>query len=143
MSNFNPPPIQEPMIEQEGTCRLAWALFFNSLFTGDTGTAWTPTFTSLTTVGTPTITGAYYRISQGLYYFRVTITPATSTTSTAGTTYINNFPLTLQSDGACLAVSGNLGTAAGHCVASNNRIYVPAWSAVTVSLSIVGLVEAR
>lgn len=143
MSKVSPPPTYNPLIEdQSGNASLRWILFFNSIYTGDTGTDWTPTFTNLTTVGTPTITGRYFRISQNLVYFSVVITPATSTTATAGTTYIDNFPLDITTDGACLAVSGGAGTPAGQCVASNNRIYVPAWSAVTVPLTIIGLVEA-
>lgn len=141
MVKVSPPPFIEPLADEEGVASLPWSLFFNQMFTGDTGTSWTPTFTSLTEVGTPTITGKYFKIGQSLCYFWVTITPSTSTTATAGATYINNFPLDIVSDGACLAVSGLLGTNAGQCEASTNRIYPPSWSAVTVPLTIVGLVE--
>jgi len=41
-----------------------------------------------------------------------------------------------------LAVSGLLGTNAGMCDKSSNNIYVPSWSAVTVPLTVVGMVEA-
>lgn len=145
MSEIDPPPIYDPITPPQGDGKLSlrWVQFMNSLFNGDTGTAWIPTFTSLTVSGAPTITGVYYRIGRTLVYFAVTITPATSTTSTAGTTYINNFPLTLTGNGACLAVSGLLGSSAGMCDKATNRIYVPAWSAVTVPLTIVGLVEAN
>lgn len=142
MSNIAPPPIYNPLSEQDGKATLPWILFFNQLFVGDEGAAWTPTFTSLTITGTPTITGRYYKISDRLTYFRVTIVPATNTSSVAGTTYVNNFPLTMTGDGACAAVSGLLGGTLGMCDMASNRIYTPAWSAVTVSLSIVGIVEA-
>jgi hypothetical protein len=142
MSN-QPPPIQEQLTDDQQALTMPWILFFNQNFTGDLGTSWTPTFTSLTETGTPTITGRYYQISQALCYFNVTITPATDTTATAGTTYINNFPLTASSNGICFAVSGNLGSNSGMVVASNNRIYVPAWTAVTVPLTIIGIVEAN
>lgn len=142
MTEVKAPPIYDPVIESDGKARLPWILFFNSLFTGDNGTPWTPTFTSLTQTGTPTITGKYFRISRSLVYFWVRIVPGTNTSAVAGTTYINNFPLTLQSDGACLAVSGLLGSSAGMCDSATNRIYVPVWTNVTVALTIVGIVEA-
>lgn len=142
MTTIKEPPIYELLAETDGKARLPWILFFNSLFTGDTGTAWTPTFTNLTITGTPTITGKVYKIGQSLAYFSVRIVPATNTTAVAGTTYINNFPLTLKADGACLAVSGLLGSSAGMCDSATNRIYVPVWTTVTVPLTVVGFVEA-
>lgn len=143
--SLQPPPIYEPLSqEKSGIASLPWILFFNQLFGGDKGTPWTPTFTNLTVVGaTPTITGNYYKISQALAYFKVKIVPGTNTSAVAGTTYIDNFPLTMAGDGACLAVSGLLGTNAGMCEQASNRVYVPAWTTVTVPLSIVGMVEAN
>ncbi len=141
--SLEPPPILNPLVDEKGVATLPWILYFNQLFIGDAGASWTPTFTSLAITGTPTITGRYYKLSQALCYFSVTITPATDTTATAGTTYIDNFPLTASANGICFAVSGNLGTVSGMVVASNNRIYVPAWSAVTVPLTVVGMVEAN
>lgn len=141
MSKVKPPPIYDSVVDEGGKASLSWTLFFNQLFTGDTGTEWTPTFTNLTTVGTPTITGRYYKIGQKLCFFSVRIVPATSTTSTAGTTYISNLPVTAREYGPCFALSGNLGSNAGMIDSSTNRVYVPAWSAVTVPLVIVGIVE--
>lgn len=143
MSRLNPPPTYENVVGGDGKASLPYILFFNQVYEGDTGTTWAPTFVNLTEVGTPTITGRYYRLTQRLVYFAVTIVPQTSTTATAGTTYISNFPLTLQGDGACLAVTGLTGSNAGMCEATTNRIYVPGWTAITVPLTIVGLVEAR
>lgn len=137
------PPIRNPLIDDEGFANLAWILFFNSLFEGDTGTTWTPTFVNLTQTGTPTITGRYYRLSRRIVYFAITVTPATNTSAVAGTTYIDNFPLTFSGDGVSFAVSGNLGAGPGHVVASGNRIYVPSWTAVTVPLTVVGMCEVR
>jgi hypothetical protein len=139
---YQAPPIYSPVVEKDGKATLPYILFFNQLFTGDVGTDWTPTFTNLTQVGAPVITGHYYKLSDSLVYFRVKIIPSTSTTSSAGSTYINNFPLTISGDGACFALSGLLGTSAGMCDQASGKIYVPAWSAVTIPLSIVGLVEA-
>lgn len=138
-----PPPIQEQVIDEGGILTLPWILFMNNLFTGDRGTDFTPVFTNLTTVGTPTLTGRYIKIGQSLAYFWLKIVPSTSTTAVAGTTYINNFPLTFLSDGICFAVSGLLGSTSGHITSADNRIYVPAWSAVTVPLTIVGIGEVR
>ena len=117
-------------------------LFFNSIYDGDSGTTWEPSFTGLTTTGTPTITGKYFRISGKLIYFNVVITPATNTSSVAGTTYINNFPLTIAADGACHAVAGNTGSTAGMAVASTNRIYTPDWTLVTNPVTVTGFLEA-
>lgn len=144
MSNIQAPPIQQEMVDEDGIATLQWILFFQQLYTGDTGTDWTPTFTGLTEVGgAATVTGRYFRIGQNLCYFWVRVIPVTSTSATAGTTFVNNFPLTVVSDGACLAVSGLVGGNAGQVELGTNRIYPPSWSAVTVPLTIVGLVEVQ
>lgn len=142
MTTIKEPPIYEELAESDGKPKLPWILFFNSLFNGDTGTAWAPAFTNLAQTGVPTITGRVYKLGRSLAYFSIRIAPSTDTSSTAGTTYVNNFPLTLSADGACLAISGLLGTNAGMCDSATNRIYVPSWSAVTVPLTVVGFVEA-
>lgn len=141
MSNKIEAPIRIPILDETGAISMPWALFFNSLAIGDPGTEWTPTFVGLTAVGTPKIEGKYYRISRYMTYFRITITPATSTTATAGTTYCNNFPVEVSGDSACTVVAGNTGSNNGMVVGLNNRIYPPSWSAVTIPISIVGLVE--
>lgn len=138
----SPPPIYDTMITDEGKANLSWILYFNSLYQGDSGATWTPTFTSLGEVGTPTITGRYYKFNGNrLCYFHVVVTPATSTTSTAATTYIDNFPLTIANDGICFAASGGAGTVSGHAVAANNRIYTPAWGAVALPVHVIGICE--
>jgi hypothetical protein len=136
------PPTTEQVIDKYGLPTFAWALFFDQTYKGDAGDAWTPTFVDLTTDGTPTFSGRYYRISRYLVAFFVTVTPGTSTTSTAGTTYIDNFPLAFAGDSVCWAASGGLGDGPGHIVAGSNRIYVPAWDAVTVPLTVIGIGEA-
>lgn len=142
MVTVKAPPIYEQLSQDDGKATLPWILYFNNLFNGDTGTSWIPTFTSLTITGTPTITGKVYRIGQSLAYFSVRVVPSTDTTAVAGTTYIDNFPLTLKADGACLAVSGLLGSNSGMCDQASNKIYVPAWTAVTVPVTVIGIVEA-
>lgn len=143
MSGVAAPPIYEPIVDKNGTVSLPWILFFNQIFTGDTGTEWTPAFTGLTSTGTPTLSGIYYKINQRLTYFRAVVTPATDTSAIAGTTFINNFPLTIRANGSCLATAGTAGSIGGSVVASSNRIYVPTWTLVTVPVTITGLIEAR
>lgn len=137
--SIDPPPIAEVMIEQNGLPKIPWIVFFSNIFQGDSGTTWTPTFTSLGSTGTPTITGRYYRINQRYCLFFVTITPATDTTSTAATTYISNFPLSFSIDSVCFAGTGSGAVQAiGGIRASDNRIYTPGWSAVTTPITVVG-----
>lgn len=144
MTEISEPPIYQPIADQQtGIAALPWILFFNALFTGDTGTDWTPTFTSLTQTGVPTITGRVYRIGRSWAIFRVTIVPATDTSSTAGVTYIDNFPLTMSNDGFNLAVTGLVGSSAGMCDSATNRIYMPTWTSIVLPLTIIGLVEAN
>lgn len=137
----NPAPITQPVLDQGGLPTLPWTLFFNQSYEGDAGTEWTPTFQNLT--GGATITGRYYQLSQYITYFTVTVDPDTSTSATAGTTYIDNFPLGINGDGFCISVAGVAGGAIGVCDASTNRIYVPSWSGVSVPLTILGICEAR
>lgn len=137
-----PPPTRNPLTEGKGELTMPWLLFFNQIFYGDAGNIWTPTFIGLTEVGAATITGRYYQISQFLCYFNALITPSTNTSAVAGTTYINNFPLTANSNGFCVSVSNNLGGGLGMVNASNNRIYVPTWTTVTTPINIIGVVEA-
>lgn len=142
MGNLNPPPIQEQLVEQDGGLSLPWVLFFTNLFQGDTGTEFTPTFENLTQVGgSATITGRYYLISRQLCYFSITVTPVTNTSATAGATAVNNFPLNFSNNGIVFAVSGLTGTGSGMVNQADNKIYVPAWSAVTVPVTIVGIAE--
>lgn len=145
MSTIKPPPLYDPVIEENGIASGTWTLFFNSIFTGDTGTDWTPEFVNLGSTGTPTITGRYYRISRNLVYFRIVVTPATDTSSVAGLTYVQNFPLQMRGDGACfsLAPSSGTGGSIGVAAASSGRIFTPVWTSVTVPVIVVGMVEAQ
>ncbi len=142
MTKIAPAPIYIPVVDESGVATLPWILFFNQLFTGDTGTAFTPVFTNLTIVGTPTFDAKYYKIGQNLVYFSLKITPATSTSATAGSTYFD-FPLDITAVGAVFAVTGLLGSNAGMAEALTNRVYVPAWSVVTAPLTITGTLEAK
>jgi hypothetical protein len=144
MARGTEPPIKHPLVDDKGNITMPWIEWASALHIGDNGEDWTPTFTSLTeTGGAASITGTYKQISNSLAYFRVVITPVTSTSSVGGTTYINNFPLTISNDGACHAVAGNVGTEAGMAVASTGRIYTPTWTNVTVPVTVCGFIEAR
>lgn len=136
----NPAPITQPVLDDNGLPTLPWTLFFNQNFEGDGGTSWSPTLTSLT--GTATATGRFYRLSQYLVFFTINITPSGNTSSTSGTTYVGNFPLTFNNDGFNTVVSGTAGGAIGMNVRGNNRIYFPAWTNVSAPLTIFGLQEA-
>lgn len=145
---LEPIPTYAEVVDDAKKLTLPFIAFFNQLLSGDYGSpatganAWTPTFTSLTTVGVPTITGKYYRNGQFIDFW-VKIVPSTSTSATAGTTYINNLPFTVTSDTHCTAVTGTTGVAVGIIQASTNRVYVPTWSAVGSLLTITGRVEAN
>lgn len=140
------PPTQQPIItDQSGITSLAWLLFFNQLFNGDAGDDWTPIIQGITyTGGVPSFTGRVYKLSQYLAFFAAQIIPANggSVSGNAGAYRILNFPLALQRDGACLAVSGNVGVVAGMCVKDGNLIYPPSLLNVTQPITIVGIVEA-
>lgn len=143
------PPLYDKIIELDddkipvdGKANLNWTIFFQNAANGDSGNDWTPTFTNLTVSGTPIITGRYYNISKYLALFRVSINHnGGNTTSTAGSTYVEGFPLPFAADGVVFAVSGNLGDGPGQVVANSSRIYVPGWSAVTAPLTVIGICE--
>lgn len=135
------PPRTEPMIDDEKFATLDWTAFFETLADGDAGTSWIPTFTGLTeTGGAATKTGVYYRVSAKLTYFKIVITPATSTSATLGTTFCNNFPLQIQGSNAVTTVSGFTAAMAG---ADSTGIYVSTYTNITSPITITGLIEAR
>ena len=134
------PPKTEPMVDDDKFSTLNWIIFFEGLANGDLGTAWTPTFVGLTETGTATKTGVYYRINKKLAYFRIVITPSTDTSSTLGTTYCDNFPLTITSDSFCSTTSGFIADVSG-VTASTKRIWTPNWTAITNYVTITGILE--
>lgn len=141
-------PIQDPVIEfgtQQikddafGKPRLSWILWFQGLLKGDTGNSWTPVATNLTAVGTPTITGNYYK-NLGFTDFWIKIVPATNTSSTAGTTYFD-LPFDPLIDVPCFAVQNGFASVSGGIVDSvTNRCYPPSWSLITGTITISGRV---
>lgn len=137
------PPKTEEMIDENKYPTLNWGIFFEALASGDAGTTWTPNFVGLTeTGGTATKTGIYYRLSDKLVFYRVVITPVTSTSAVNGTTYCDNFPLAMASDGFNVTCSGFTAATAGTTY-SDKRIYTATWTAITTPIVIVGIAEVR
>lgn len=134
------PPKGEPVVDNDKFMTLQWLIFMDQVADGDAGTRWTPTFVGLTEVGTATKTGTYYRISKKLVYYKILITPTTNTSATNGTTYCNNFPLTITADGMNVTCSGFTAAVAG-TTAADRRIYTATWSAITTPITIIGLAE--
>lgn len=137
----NPAPITQPLADGNGLATLPWALFFNQMYNGDAGIDWTPTLNNLTGSVT-SVAGRYYRLSQYLVFFRITITPNGNTSSTAGTTSAGGFPLTFTADGFNTVVSGSGGGSIGMNRASDNLILLPAWTNISVPLVVLGIGEA-
>lgn len=135
------PPRTEELIDEDKFATLNWTAFFESVASGDAGTTWTPTFTGLTEVGgAATITGAYYRLSAKLVFIKIVITPVTNTSATLGTTFCNNFPLTIRGANAVTTVSGFTASTAG---ANSTGIYAATWAAITTPVTITGIIEAN
>lgn len=131
-------PIAENVIDDAKKARPAWVEFFASLTRGDVGTTWTPVITSLTSVGTPTISGVYYQ-NNGFTDWAVKIVPATDTSSTLGVTFIT-LPFAVTADTPCFAVYGTT-VAAGIINAASRLAYLPTWSAVATPITITGRVK--
>jgi hypothetical protein len=135
------PPRTEELIDEDKFATLNWTAFFESVAAGDAGSTWTPTFTGLTEVGgAATITGAYYRLSAKLVFIKIVITPVTNTSATLGTTFCNNFPLTIRGSNAVTTVSGFTASTAG---ANSTGIYAATWSAITTAVTLTGIIEAN
>jgi hypothetical protein len=97
----------------------------------------TPTFTNLTVVGTPTYAGTYTRIGR-LVYCRVVVTSTTSTSSTNGSTYFSSLPFTPNGSGICAAADGNTAAGYGNGILAPPNVYTPTWgasSSVTIALT--------
>lgn len=97
----------------------------------------TPVFTNLTVVGTPTYTATYTRLGR-VVFVTIRIQSTTSTSSTAGTTYVNSgfpfvsaniFTVTSTINNSTFARTTNEGSLG---VSGGNTIwYAPTWSALS------------
>lgn len=133
------PPINERLAEEAtGKPRLSWILFFQNLLQGDRGNGFVPAYANLTAVGTPVIAGAFYQ-NSGWTDFWIEIVPGTSTTSTSGVTYFE-LPFDVKVGAPVFATVNGAFVGAGAMEITNNRIYTPSWSAVTVPITLSGRV---
>lgn len=114
---------------------------FQDLIGQDTWISWTPTRTSWTDVGTPTVAARYKRIGRHCY-FQILVTPETTCETTAGTSYTN-----LPIPAAGLAGTGSMGLSPNVAIGSiqidvaNSRCYVPTQAATASSFTIAGWYE--
>lgn len=137
-------PLYDRLIDEQDKANLNWTIFFQNLSNGDAGQDWDPVIQNIGVVGTPIVTGRLYQISKYLCYFTVVIDPnGGNTTSSVGTTYVENFPLPFAGDGVVFAVSGNLGDGPGMVVGNSGRIYPPSWSSVSVPITLIGICEVE
>lgn len=113
----------------------------NTLDDYEEGT-WTPTWSGLTVVGTPTYTGRYIKIGRQVTC-HLYVTSTTSTASTAGTTKITGgFPAAMSATPANIAgvTAADASTVASYGVGLVNQagseVYTPTWAAsATVAVS--------
>lgn len=141
---INEPPLRQPIADDNGMTPIQWALFFSQLYTGDLGSEWIPAFSGLTaSAGSPVLDGWTYQITRSLVLFRATVTPSSGTTSaSAGTTNITNFPFKMTQNGIVFAVSNKVGSGSGMCEASSGLIWTPAWTTLATKVTLLGIVEA-
>jgi hypothetical protein len=94
---------------------------------------WTPTGTNIVIVGTPTYTGSYTRIGR-MVYVNLRIQSTGSTSSVAGTSYINlGFPFVsanIYTTGSAinLATNATLGNSVYGLSGGNTIVYLPSWT---------------
>jgi len=140
------PPVplrSEQLVDGKGSMASNWFQFLEGLWRGDKGNDWTPTYSGLTETGAATHTARYFRVSASLYYVRIRVVPSTDTSSTAATTYLSNFPLTVPAMGTLQVLNETTLLPIGVAVVSTNgRIYPPTWTTVTAPITICGMIEA-
>lgn len=131
-------PIADKMVDDNIKCRPSWVQFFALLVRGDSGVAFTPSFTSLGQTGAPTISGVYYQ-NNGFADFFVKIVPATNTSSVFGTTNFK-LPFSVSADVPCGTVIGGA-VGQGVIQASTGLVFPPTWTNITVPVTISGRVK--
>jgi len=99
----------------------------------------TPVFNGWTNVGTPTVVAKYTKIGN-VVYFNIVVTPATSISSTATTSYLTGLPYTPSTSFSGSSV--NTSTQAAYSVQINafsgGAIYTGTTGVLTVSIAISG-----
>jgi hypothetical protein len=116
---------------------------YRDLLGQDKWESFTPTFTSLATVGATTFTGRRRRIGQQIE-FQVQFLAATSVASTAGTTYLALPVAAMGVSGHADMTDRTTNVAVGVCVidVTNSRCYLPAQLASADTFNICGSYEA-
>jgi hypothetical protein len=105
----------------------------NTLDDYEEGT-WTPSFTGLTVVGTPTYTGTYVKVGR-MVALNLEIASTTSTSSAGGgSTTFTGMPFAPNSSGGAVPFVNNNNTSLGNGLnlASSATMYCPAWAAVAI-----------
>jgi hypothetical protein len=103
---------------------------------------WTPTRTSWTDVGTPTVT-ARFRVVGRQCFVQIRVVPATTVATVAGTSYVSLPIAAAGLTGAFATTNRTTNVAIGLCSVdvTNSRVYVPAQLATGNTLEIAGWYE--
>jgi hypothetical protein len=114
----------------------------NTLDDYEEGT-WTPSWTSLTVIGTPTYSGTYVKVGKNIFC-QLTIASTTTTASTAGTTSFTGFPFSMSAGvgnySTMTAVNNASVASYGVGLVNSNIGYTPTWAAtatIVVSFSYI------
>ena len=103
----------------------------NTLDDYEEGT-WTPVFSGLTVVGSPSYVGTYTKIGRVVYVNWVILTGGTaSTSSIANSTSFSGLPFTIASSGVMSVSSNNISNIGVGVLYSGTTAYTPTWVATT------------
>lgn len=105
--------------------------------------SFTPTFSGITTVGSPTYTGRFALI-RPICFFQISIVPGTTVATIAGTTYMN-LPVAaagINGDGSMENVTTLIGIGICAFDITNSRCYLPSQGATGNTLEVAGWFEA-
>lgn len=103
---------------------------------------WTPTRTSWTDVGTPTVT-ARFRVVGRQCFVQIRVVPSTSMATVAGTSYVSLPIASAGLTGSFVMTNRTTNQSVGTCSVdvTNSRVYVPAQVATGNTLEICGWYE--
>lgn len=106
------------------------------------GYSFTPVFTSLTVVGSPTYAGRWHRMGR-LIFFQASFLASTSVASAAGTTYITLPVSAAGTAGMATMTNRTANTVVGGAVidTTNSRCYLPAQAASGNTFNVAGWYE--
>lgn len=106
--------------------------------------SFTPVFTNLTTVGSPTLTGRYIQ-GDGKVFFQVKIVPGTTAASTAGSTYFGLPTVAgaegITGDGSMIDLTTKISVGVCAFDIANSRCYTPTQGATADNIVIAGWYE--